>query len=157
MARVSVTRAPMSASSVRRKGALDPKDPLNRGIVDLEKAPRNARGMVEYETDLFMLRPKDRAKGSRTILYEVNNRGRKLMLPFLVHAAEPSNDPKSLEDAGDGLVFRRGYTIVWSGWDADAPRANHGLAMHVPAIAKTRSIRDELVSGTRGPSSRASI
>jgi len=133
------------------KGELDPEDPLNRGIVDLAKAKRNARGTVEYEVDLFLLRPKDPAKGSGTILYEVNNRGRKLLLPFLMDARESGSDPKSLADAGDGLAFRRGYTIVWSGWDADAPHANFGLAMRVPVIAKTRTIRDELVSGTRGP------
>jgi hypothetical protein len=137
------------------KGALDPKDPLNRGIVDLDKAPRNAQGRVEYGTDVFMLRPKDPAKGSGTILYEVNNRGRKFLLPFLMHAGEKGafalNDPRTKADAGDGLVFRRGYTVVWSGWDPDAPRANGGLAMTVPVLATARTIRDELVNGTRGP------
>src|SRR3954454_20849153 len=54
------------------KGEVDPADPRNRGIVNLDKAEKNARGMVEYETDFFMLRPKDPAKGSGKILYEVN-------------------------------------------------------------------------------------
>ena len=137
------------------KGELDPNDPLNRGIVDLDKAPRNAHGRVEYSTEFFMLRPKDPAKGSGKLLYEVNNRGRKFLLPFLMHAPEKGsfsvNDPLTKEDAGDGLVFGRGYTVVWSGWDPDAPRANGGMAMTVPSLAKTRTIRDELVNGTRGP------
>ena len=32
------------------KGELDPALPENRVIVDLDKAPRNAKGLVEYET-----------------------------------------------------------------------------------------------------------
>ena len=101
------------------KGELDPADPRNRGIVDIDKAPRNARGMVEYETDLFILRPADAAKGNRKILYEVNNRGRKFLLHWLMdapaQAAGANNDPRSPQDAGNGLFFRQGYTIVWSG------------------------------------------
>ena len=59
------------------KGELDPTDAQNSGIVNLDKAPRNARGMVEYEVDIFILRPVDRAKGSGILYYEVLNRGNK--------------------------------------------------------------------------------
>ncbi len=33
-------------------GELDPKDPANAGIVDLDKASKNAAGRVEYAADL---------------------------------------------------------------------------------------------------------
>lgn len=140
-------------------GELDPKDPLNRGIVDLDKAPRNAHGMVEYDTDIFLLRPKDPAKGSGKILYEVNNRGRKLLNSWLLDAPAASgslNDPRTVADAGNGFLLRQGFTIVWSGWDPDAPRGNNGMAMHVPVVQAKgrpiiRTIRDELVNGTRSP------
>src|SRR5215510_8092474 len=59
------------------KGELDPKAPEHAGIVDLDKAPRNARGMVEYEADVFILRPADLAKGNGMIFYETLNRGNK--------------------------------------------------------------------------------
>jgi len=59
------------------KGELDPKAPANSGIVDLDKAPRNVRGMVEYEVDIFILRPADPAKGNGILYYEVLNRGNK--------------------------------------------------------------------------------
>src|SRR5438270_13169317 len=52
------------------KGELDPKAAENRVIVDLDKAPVNARGMVEYETDFFLLRPADGRKAAGMLLYE---------------------------------------------------------------------------------------
>ena len=135
------------------KGELDPADPRNKGIVNLAKAPRNAHGMVEYETDVFILRPVDPTKGSGKLVYEVNNRGRKFLPHWLMDAAKATNDPKTAEDAGNGFFLRRGYTIVWSGWSAEAPRTNGGMAMTVPLPEPpvVRTIRDELVNGTRGP------
>src|SRR5690242_17977916 len=43
--------------------ALDPKQPGNKAIVDLDLAPRNADGKVEFETDFCILAPKDPSKG----------------------------------------------------------------------------------------------
>jgi hypothetical protein len=137
------------------KGELDPADPRNKVIVNLDKAPKNAAGRVEYEADFYILRPVDPARGSRKILYDVTNRGRQYAHWMFGDARTVRNDPRALEDAGNGLILRRGYTVVWSGWDPDAPRSNDGLAMK-PVIATNgnepvvRVIRDELQSGTRG-------
>ncbi len=145
-------------------GELDPHHALNTCIADLEKAPRNAHGRVEYEMDVYILQPADTTRGSRTLLYEVNNRGRKMILPVLHEAQETSpgalNDPSTLADAGNGFAFRRGYTLVWSGWDPDAPRTNHGMSMHVPIATEqgrpiVKTIRDEFIFGTRVPTTRA--
>jgi hypothetical protein len=142
------------------RGELDPADPRNRAIVNLDRAPRNARGQVEYETDFFMLRPADAARGNHKILYEVNNRGRKFLMHWMMdappQAASANNDPKDAKDAGNGLFLRQGYTIAWSGWDADAPRTGNGMAMKVPVATNAgkplvRRIREEIVNGTRGP------
>ena len=48
----------------RFRGELDPKRPLNAAIVDLDKAPRNARGMVEYSADFYILKPVDIIKAT---------------------------------------------------------------------------------------------
>src|SRR5512141_1799644 len=61
------------------KGELDPIDARNKGIRNIERAPKNARGMVEYEVDFDLLRPADAAKGNRKILFDVTNRGRKFV------------------------------------------------------------------------------
>ena len=55
--------------------ALDPADPHNAVIADLDRAPRNSDGKVEASTDAVILRP---AHPNGTLLFEVVNRGRKL-------------------------------------------------------------------------------
>src|SRR5688572_6521183 len=136
------------------RGELDPQDPRNRVIVNLDKAPRNAAGKVEYEADFFMLRPADPAKGNGKIIYDVTNRGRLNFHSRFTESKKRSNDPRTAEDAGDGLFFEQGYIFVWSGWDPEAPTRGNGLAMK-PVVATnggapiTRVIREEFVSGTR--------
>ena len=140
------------------KGALDPADARNKVIVNIDKAPRNAAGMVEYDGEFFVLRPADAARGSGKILYDVLNRGRKGMHTRFMDARPAtlaeSNDPKTLTDAGNGLLLRRGYTLVWSSLDPDAPRSNNGMSLKTifatnNGAAIERVIRDEIVADTR--------
>src|SRR3954451_7888323 len=86
----------------RYHGALDPSHPLNATIVDLDKAPRNAQGQVEYTADFYILRPVDLAKGNGAIFYEASNRGSKAILARFNNATARSNDPSTAEHAGDG-------------------------------------------------------
>ena len=139
----------------RARGEVDPAAPGNKGIALIDKAPRNAAGRVEYATDIFILRPKDPAKGNGRILYEVNNRGRKMLFGNIADGPQGVNDPKTMADVGNGFPLRQGYTIVWSGWDPDAPRANMGLGLTAPVATDggrpiVQKVRDEFVSGTRG-------
>lgn len=136
------------------KGEVDPAHPGNKGIALIDKAPRNAAGKVEYSTDIFILRPKNPASGNGRILYEVNNRGRKMLFGNIADGPQGVNDPKTVADLGNGFPLRRGYTIVWSGWDPGAPRANMGLALTAPVATDNgqpivRTVREEWVSGTR--------
>src|SRR5438309_7467615 len=61
---------------------VDPKDPLNSVIVNLDKAPRNARGMVEFSSPFRVLKPVDMTRGNRKIWYGMNNRGNCIELGF---------------------------------------------------------------------------
>jgi hypothetical protein len=142
------------------RGVLDPAAPPNAGIADLDKAPTNARGFVEYATDFDILRPKDAMRGSGILVYDVPNRGSKrifnLLDDFVAGDPARTNDPKTREDAGLGFCLGRGYSIVWSGWDPGAPRANGGLGADFPATLDsgrpvTGRIRDEFHFGTRAP------
>src|SRR5438477_7960044 len=142
------------------QGVLDPRAPENAGIVDLDKATRNKAGQVEYATDVFILRPAEPRRGSGMLVYDVTNRGSKRILQLIddVPANDPIavNDPKTARDAGLGFLLGRGHSIVWSGWDPGAPRANNGLGADFPMALEdgkpiTGRIRDEFQAGTRGP------
>ncbi|HYC47527.1 MAG TPA: alpha/beta hydrolase domain-containing protein [Burkholderiales bacterium] len=143
------------------RGELDPQDRRNRVIANLDKAPRNAAGKVEYEADFFMLRPADATRGNGKIIYDVTNRGRLNFHWRFTESRKRTNDPRVAEDAGDAAFFRDGYTFVWSGWDPDAPTRGNGLAMK-PVVATdgaapiVRTIREEFVSGTRARDDAAS-
>ena len=136
-------------------GEVDPRAAANKGIALIDKAPVNARGRVEYVTDFYILRPRDPAKGKGRILYEVNNRGRKMLFGNIADGPQGINDPQKVADLGNGFPLRQGFTIVWSGWDPDAPRANLGLGLTAPVATDggqpiVQTVRDEFVSGTRG-------
>ncbi len=111
--------------------AIDPMNARNKRIVDVDKAPLNRDGKIEFQADFFMLTPKDLAKGNGAILYDVNNRGNKLALGFF-NDAPSNNDPKSLEDAGNGFLMRRGYTLVWCGWIGELLPGGHRLLLQAP-------------------------
>src|SRR5262249_42174595 len=53
----------------RMLGEVDPDAPAQKGIVNLDKAPRNAAGRVSYSTDFYMLKPIDPAKGNHRLFY----------------------------------------------------------------------------------------
>jgi hypothetical protein len=134
-------------------GEIDPAHPGNAGIALLANAPRNARGRVEYRSDVTILRPANPAKGNGRLLYEVNNRGRMMLFANLC-AGVAGNQPKTASDLGNALPLKLGFTLVWSGWDPGAPRANGGLGLDAPiALVNdapiTQRIREEFVSGTR--------
>ena len=114
--------------------AVDPRLPANRIVADLEKAPRNAAGKVEFSSDFFFLKPKRIERGNGAVLYEVSNRGGKGMLGFFNHGTG-SLDPSSAADVGDGFLMRQGFTLLWVGWQFDPP-ARAGLVRVYPPIAK---------------------
>ena len=141
------------------KGELDPTHERNRVIVDLDKAGRNARGMVEYETDIQILRPADMSKASGRLLVEAPNRGNKVMMLRLHNSRAGQvkvNDAKTATDVGEvPFAFERGYTLVWAGWD-EVPAINGRLSIRLPVATDggkpiVRRVRDEIQIGTRGP------
>ena len=115
-------------------GEVDPKNPLNAIIVDIGLAPENPNGMVTYATDFQILRPVDRAKGNKRLIYEITNRGRASVLETL-NDSKTGNDFESSGDAGNGFLMRQGYVVLETGWDFSAPRNGKLFTATVP-IAK---------------------
>ena len=115
---------------------VDPHDPLNAVIVNLDKAPRNDRGMVEFSTTFYILKPTDMSRGNGKILYGVNNRGNKLESGLRWHHVPASNDPISAAHAGDGFLMRLGYTVVDAGWQGDVAEGNNRLFPNLPVATE---------------------
>ena len=58
-------------------GEINPSDPKNAVITDIQLAPKNANGNVEYSFDFYILKPIDLSKGAHRVMYEPPNRGGK--------------------------------------------------------------------------------
>ena len=110
--------------------AVDPSHARNQGITDLDLAPRNSVGMVEFSADFAMLQPVNQDQGNRRILFDVVNRGRKTALTL--NSVPTATDPTAPLEAGNGYLMRRGYTVVWGGWQADVPPTPGLIGLHVP-------------------------
>src|SRR5688572_19908652 len=80
--------------------ALDPNDPLDKVVKDLELAPRGEDGRVHFGTDVTILRPADPAKRNRRLLFDVVNRGRPTVLRMF--------DPPGM----GSWLLASGYTIA---------------------------------------------
>jgi Alpha/beta hydrolase domain len=137
----------------RVTGELDPADPANSGIQDINLAPRNARGMVEYVTNIELLKPVDMARGNRILLFEVNNRGNKLAPgSFNEGLAGGVADRNALSSPGDGWLMRAGYTMAWFGWEMDVRPGMSRVGMP-PIVARnhdgsaiTGIVRSEIIT-----------
>lgn len=133
--------------------AVDPTLPANRIITDLDKAPRNAAGKVEFSADFFLIKPKRMERGNGAVLHEVSNRGGKGMLSFFNHA-RGSIDPASAAEMGDGFLMKQGFTLLWVGWQFDPPR-REGLVRVYPPTASDNGrpirglVRSEIVVNQR--------
>jgi hypothetical protein len=102
----------------------------NRRVVDLDKAPRNAEGEVEFSSDLFLLKPKDMARSNGALLLEISNRGGKAIIA-IVNGARGTPDPTEEADFGDGFLMRRGYVLAWLGWQIDV-HGEGGVRLYAP-------------------------
>ena len=116
--------------------ALDPATPANAVIVDLKRAPRDARGLVTFASEFVMLRPVKARDAS--LLYDVNNRGGIAIFGQMNGRSLTNNDPTTAADAGDGFLMRHGFTLLFSAWTWDVapqPAGSKPLVFH-PPVAK---------------------
>jgi len=136
----------------RAHGEVDPAHPGNAIIQDIALAPRNARGLVEYSTDVEILKPKDMARGNGVLLFEVVNRGNKGSLAsFNAGDVGDFAATNALARPGDGFLMRRGYTLLWFGWQGDVLPGNARMTLRVPVAHQadgtpiTGLVRSEIV------------
>jgi hypothetical protein len=92
-------------------GEADPRDRRNAEVVDIDRAPRNALGRVEYATIVEIVRPIDMAKWNRTIYHIVPNRG---------------------GVAGDTALLGMGFALVQVGWQGDIAASDRNIVAYLP-------------------------
>lgn len=120
---------PYEEITARVHFAVRPDDPHNRIIVDLDKAPRDAQGDVEFSADLFLLRPLH--GGNHAMLLEIPNRGAKGILR-LVDGGTPAVLPATDANFGHRWLLDQGYTYAALGWQWDAPDIRGNLRLYAP-------------------------
>jgi len=125
--------------------AIDPANRRNQVIADLDKAPRNAAGKVELSADLVIFRPRDPARGNGIALFDIVNRGN--TVAFNVFSGPVGTTPE--QEAGDGFLLARGFTIVQVGWEFDARGA---VRIDVPGAAGiTGMVSGRFIPNNRNP------
>src|SRR5215468_3100440 len=133
--------------------AVDLNNPHNKIIVDLGRAQLNEQGLVEFSADLYILRPKDLNRGNGAALFEVPNRGGKAMVRFFNHG-RGGGDFTTEAEMGDGFLMRRGFTLVWLGWQFDVPDGERMLRLYAPVATDngkpiTGWVRSDFVFSTK--------
>jgi hypothetical protein len=134
--------------------AVDPLAPAQGGITDLDKAPRDAEGLVRFAADFMILKPVDSAQGNRRLFFDYGNRGNKRALQFF-NDAPASNDPLGLADAGNGFLMRRGYSVAWLAWQGDMLPGDGRMILDLPVATNdgrpiTGPVRVEYIADAAG-------
>lgn len=91
---------------------VDPRVSVNLVVADLELAPLNAAGRVEFAADIRVLTPVDSSVRNGAAWFEIPNRGGK------------SGVPKGFRDSG--------FTFIQVGWEFDVAQDSGKLALRVP-------------------------
>ncbi|MBM3817885.1 MAG: hypothetical protein FJW14_02535 [Acidimicrobiia bacterium] len=134
--RVEIRRRDDAGTHQRLTGRVffevDPSLPANQGIADIALAPRNARGRVEFSSDLDVFVPKDAGRARGTVFLEIMNRGREQSLTLM----------------GDAFALEQGFTVAFLGWQFDV---NEGLALQAPVAPVEGPVRASFVVTSTAP------
>ena len=125
----------------------DPAHKRNLPVFDIDRARINERGQVEFSADMVILKPVDLSKGSQTLFFAVNNRGRKIAFGRMNDTASSANmnNPMAPGDFGNGFLLRRGYVIAWVGWGADIAPGDNRLTVDFPIAGTAEAPITELI------------
>lgn len=94
------------------RGTVSPAE----GIPGLDKAPRNAAGLVEYRTPVTLVIPESPRSGNGSLVIDVPNRGRPVSLGLYNSPRTRSIAVGSL-DQGTGFLQNRGFSVAAVQWE----------------------------------------
>lgn len=118
---------------------VDPFNLVNQHIVDLELAPGNKDGNVEFSTEFELHKPLEKSYGNNRLIYFVNNRGSKIGTWHFNHNTEGN------------WLYREGYSYLWCGWNCDVIEGENRFNINVPIATNngseiTGQVYSELIS-----------
>jgi hypothetical protein len=120
---------------------VDPMSAANQIITDIDEAPRNAEGKVEWSADFYVIKPKDARRGNGTVFLEIGNRGGRRLLNYF-NLGDDAVGPDGEADLGDGFLMSEGFTLLWLGWQWDVATGEDLMRAYVPiATDNGRPIR----------------
>src|SRR5438128_11686005 len=128
--------------------AVDPKLSANRIIADLDLAPRNRQGKVEFTSDLLLFVPKDAGRARGTVFLEVVNRGRDQSLAIMSGARQTDLSPESW-NLGDRFLLEQGFTVAFLGWQFDV-QPSQGLTFQAPVAPVEGVVRGSYIESNPG-------
>lgn len=109
--------------------AIDPDEKDLPFVCDLEFAPRNVDGLVEFKAVLDIVKPVDLRRGSRKLLFDFSNRGNRGAFTRL---NDGGGDFSKESAAGNGFLNRQGYTVVCAGWQGDLVYNGNNVVAFLP-------------------------
>src|SRR5437764_12174883 len=124
--------------------AVDPKLSANRIIADLDLAPRNRQGKVEFASDLLLFVPKDARRTRGTVFLEIVNRGQDQSLAIMSGAQQRDLSPESWV-LGDRFLLEQGFTLAFLGWQFDVD-PSRGLTFGTPIAPVRGVVRESYVA-----------
>ena len=98
-------------------GEIDPADLRHAHLVNLENAPRNAAGQVEYRATVEIYRPLDMDRWNRALYHTVSNRGR--------------------GGAAEQALLERGFVFVRVGWQGDLTPTDSNIVAYLPVASNS--------------------
>ncbi len=118
-------------------GELDPKDRRNAVITDIQFAPKNSKGLVEYRTNFTLVKPVDMSKSAGVLFYNIVNRGNHQGVSTLHVGGDP----------GDGFLYKLGEAVLWSGWQGDIQLTSDGSDREGIEVPTARNADGSLITG----------
>lgn len=118
-----------------------PDHKRNKTIADINRAPVNANGNVEFSAEFEILRPVNSKKASGLLFIETPAQGQKLSLGLLhdIDSQEDLNLINKNTNLGNGFLFNRGHTVAWIAWQDKISNTDHRLVVDFPLILENEN------------------
>ncbi len=133
--------------------AIDPDEKDLPFVCDLEFAPRNSEGLIEFKAVLDIVKPVDLKRGNHRLLCDFSNRGGRGAFTRLNDGG--GSDLSKESYAGNGFLNRLGYTVVWCGWQGDLVYNGNNIVAFLPEARRDGQplrgrVRQEFISDKAG-------